>query len=101
MVKSSIPKISFRTHKGYYEYLVMPFGLVNAPATFQSTVNSIFRPLLAALWLFSPDWPTHLSHLNEVMSVLAQHSFVADQKKCSFGLTSIDYLAHIISTKGV
>lgn len=41
-----IHKTTFRTHNGHYEYLVMPFGLCNAPSTFQAIMNSIFRPYL-------------------------------------------------------
>lgn len=91
------------------EYLLMPFGLMNAPSTFQSTMNSVFRPLLRKhvlvffddILVYSPTWQSHLHHLNEVLTLLIQHQFVANKAKCSFGQPSVEYLGHIISAQGV
>ena len=43
---SDVGKTDFKTHEGYYEFLVMPSGLTNAPTTFQSVMNEIFKPYL-------------------------------------------------------
>jgi len=109
MKVEDVEKTTFKTHQGHYEFLVMPFGLSNAPSTFQSVMNDLFRPYLRKFILvffddilvFSPDMKTHVKHLEMVLQLLKFHKFYVNEKKCVFGSTKISYLGHIISSQGV
>ena len=102
-------KTAFQTHEGHYEYLVLPFGLINAPATFQATMTEVFRPFLCHfvlifiddILIYSRTMDEHVMHLELVLETLSRHQLVAKSSKCLFGQQSVEYLGHIISSQGV
>lgn len=106
---TDVEKTAFRTHEGHYEFLVMPFGLSNAPSTFQALVNDVFQPVMRKFILvffddvlvYSPSWNEHLQHLYTVFATFRQHKLFAKISKCAFACPNIAYLGHIISGAGV
>ncbi|XP_047943092.1 uncharacterized protein LOC125189916 [Salvia hispanica] len=104
MHHNDVFKTAFRTHEGHYEFLVMLFGLTNAPSTFQATMNIIFKQFLRKsvivffddILIYSATLEEHAIHLSEVLSILALHKFFVKLSKCSFCSNSVDYLGHLI-----
>ena len=107
--EDDIPKTTFRTHEGHYEFLVMPFGVTNAPTTFQSLVNDLFHPYLRKFILvffddilvYSKPWEDHLTHLQIVLQILSTNNLFAKESKCRFEVSQVDYLGHVILEQGV
>jgi hypothetical protein len=108
MKEANIPKTSFRTHEGHSEFLVIPFGLCNAPPTFQSLMNNDFRPFLCHfvlvffydILIYSKTWTSHLSHVDQVLHLLSQHQLFLKKSKCAFGASKVEYLGHIVGNDG-
>jgi len=105
MHPDDISKTAFRTHEEHYEFLVMPFGLSNAPATFQALMNDVLRPYLRRfvlvffddILIYSSSWAEHLQHVAIVLRALQDHHLHLKRSKCSFGASSVAYLGHVIS----
>jgi hypothetical protein len=89
--------------------MVLPFGLTNAPATFQTLMNGIFQGelddiivvYLDDILVFSASVEEHIEHLRRVFTVLRQHKLYAHPGKCEFFKSKIDFLGHTISADGI
>jgi hypothetical protein len=109
MKEGDIPKNSFRTHEGHYEFLVMAFGLCNAPSTFQSLMNHVFHSFLHHfvlvffddILIYRKTWTYHLAHIYRVLHLLSQHQPFLKQSKCSFGASKVKYLGHLVGKDGI
>jgi hypothetical protein len=95
-----IPKTAFTTRYGLFEYLVMSFGLTNAPAHFTYLMNSLFMPELDKfvvvfiddILIYSKNEEEHAKHLRIVLTRLREHQLYAKFSKCAFWLKEIQFL---------
>ena len=98
-------KTAFRTRYGHYEYLVMPFGVTNAPGVFMEYMNRIFHAYLDRfvvvfiddILICSKSEEEHVVHLKIVLQVLKEKKLFAKLSKCEFWLNKASFLGHVIS----
>jgi hypothetical protein len=104
-----IPKTAFSTMHGLYEYLVMSFGLTNAPVYFIYLMNSVFMPevnkfvvvFIDDILIYLENEVDHAEHLRIVLSRLREHKLYAKFSKCEFWLSKVSFLGHILSRDGI
>jgi len=104
-----IPKTAFRTRYGHYEYLVMPFGVTNAPGVFMNYMNKVFHPYLDNfvvvfiddILVYSKTREEHEEHLRIVLKTLRDRQLYAKLSKCEFWLSEVSFLGHVVSQGGI
>jgi len=104
-----VQKTAFRSRYGHYEYVVMPFGVTNAPALFMDYMNRIFRPFLDKfvvvfiddILIYSKTHEDHVQHLRTVLGILREEKLYAKLSKCEFLMREVQFLGHVISSLGI
>ncbi|KAG0420263.1 Transposon Tf2-9 polyprotein, partial [Dictyocoela roeselum] len=105
--KEDIPKTGFRVLEKTYVFKRMPFGLTNAPYTFQKALGKILHDLpntysyIDDILIASDDIKTHISDLKRLFNILFKHNFGINFEKCEFAKSSVTFLGHIVSDKGI
>ncbi|XP_042073114.1 uncharacterized protein LOC102307985 [Haplochromis burtoni] len=97
-------KTAFNTHLEHFEYLVMPFGLGNAPAVFQALINDVLRDFinhfvfvyLDDILIFSRSQSEHINHVRLVLRRLLENRLFVKAEKCEFHVQTVSFLGFIV-----
>ncbi|KAL8120002.1 hypothetical protein AgCh_017219 [Apium graveolens] len=106
---NDISKTVFRTRYGHYEFLVMAFGLTNAPAAFMDLMNRVFKQYLDKfvivfiddILIYSKTEAEHMEHLRISLGILRKEKLYAKFYKCEFWLKEVQFLGHVVNNEGI
>ena len=109
MDPGSIEKTAFSVHTGHYEYLRMPFGLKNAPSSFQRVMDNVFREFnnkflfvyMDDIFVFSKSLNEHLQHLSSVFKKIRSYNLKIQLDKSEFLRKEVEFLGHLITPQGI
>ena len=103
-----VHKTAFQTEWGSFQWLVMLFGLTNAPSTFQRAMDMTFQDMrdftavyMDGIVVFSSTWAYHLANLKLVLQRLRESKFFAKRSKCEVASKEIDFVGLSVSARGV
>ncbi|KAL0541606.1 hypothetical protein IC582_021659 [Cucumis melo] len=104
-----VPKTAFRSRYGHYGFIMMSFGLTNAPTVFMDLMNRVFREFLDTfvivfiddILIYSKTEAKHEEHLRIVLQTLRDNKLYAKFSKCEFWLKQVSFLGHVVSKAGV
>ncbi|KAD2392830.1 hypothetical protein E3N88_39807 [Mikania micrantha] len=109
VLEDDVPKTAFHTRYGHYEFMVIPFGLTNAPAVFMDLMNRVCKPYLDKfvivfiddILINSKSKVEHEDHLRLVLELLKKKQLFAKFSKCEFWLKEVQFLGHIVNEEGI
>jgi len=102
-------KTAFRTRYEFYEYMIMPFGLINAPTTCQKMINDALRQYLNIfviaylddIMIYSITLKKHVQHVSQILECLNQRNLRLKSKKCEFHREKVDFLEFVVERHGI
>ncbi|CAB5197072.1 unnamed protein product [Rhizophagus irregularis] len=109
MAEKDREKTAFICSQGLFEYNVMPFGLKNAPGTFQRLIDEILKEYIGEfvivylddIMIYSKDFEEHVEHIDKVLNKLRENNLIVKLKKCKFGERNIEFLGYIVGRDGL